>query len=97
MAKLYIFTQDYENYGTEDDPYWKAKGSSDYFVEDFDGDEAMTVMLVREQIEVNNPFFRSQIAGWEVVPNDYMTEFERTQLEYEGSIRFPTRVISATK
>lgn len=97
MAKLYIFTQDYENYGTEDDPYWKAKGSSDYFVEDFDGDEAMTVMLVRDQIEVNNPFFRSQILGWEVVPNDYMTEFERTQLEYEGSIRFPTRVISATK
>lgn len=97
MAKLYIFTQDYENYGTEDDPYWKAKGSSDYFVEDFDGDEAMTVMLVRDQIEVNNPFFRSQILGWEVVSNDYMTEFEKSQLEYEGSIRFPTRVISATK
>lgn len=97
MAKLYIFTQDYENYGTEDDPYWKAKGSSDYFVEDFDGDEAMTVMLVRDQIECNNPFYRSQIAGWEVVPNDYMTEFERTQLEYEGSITYPARIVSATK
>lgn len=97
MAKLYIFTQDYENYGDEDDPYWKAKGGSDYFVEDFDGDEAMTVMLVRDQIECNNSYFRSQILGWEVVPNDYMTEFERTQLEYEGSIRFPARIISATK
>lgn len=97
MSKLYIFTQNYENYGSENDPYWKAKGGSDYFVYDFDGDEATTIMLVRDQIECDNPFYRSQIAGWEVVPNDYMTEFEKDQLDYEGSIRFPARVISATK
>ena len=97
MSKLYIFTQDYDNYGSENDPYWKAKGGSDYFVPDFDGDEATTIMLVRDQIECDNPFYRSQIAGWEVVPNDYLTEFEKDQLDYEGSIRFPARVISATK
>ena len=104
MSKLYIFTQDYDNYGTEEDPHWKPKGGSDYFVYDFDGDEATTIMLVRDQIECDNPFYRSQIAGWEVVPNDYRTEYERMQLDYEGSIRFPTcviclpaRVISATK
>ena len=94
MSKLYIFTQNYENYGSEDDPYWKAKGGSDYFVYDFDGDEATTIMLVRDQIECDNPFYRSQIAGWEVVPNNYLTEFEQDQLDYEGSIRFPARVIS---
>ena len=94
MSKLYIFTQNYENYGSENDPYWKAKGGSDYFVYDFDGDEATTIMLVRDQIECDNPFYRSQIVGWEVVPNDYMTEFEKDQLDYEGSIRFPARVIS---
>ena len=94
MSKLYIFTQNYENYGSENDPYWKAKGGSDYFVPDFDGDEATTIMLVRNQIECDNPFYRSQIAGWEVVPNDYRTEFEKDQLDYEGSIRFPARVIS---
>ena len=94
MSKLYIFTQDYDNYGTEEDPHWKPKGGSDYFVYDFDGDEATTIMLVRDQIECDNPFYRSQIAGWEVVPNDYMTDFEKDQLDYEGSIRFPTRVIS---
>ena len=94
MSKLYIFTQNYENYGSENDPYWKAKGGTDYFVYDFDGDEATTIMLVRDQIECDNPFYRSQIAGWEVVPNDYMTEFEKNQLDYEGSIRFPARVIS---
>ena len=94
MSKLYIFTQNYENYGSENDPYWKAKGGTDYFVPDFDGDEATTIMLVRDQIECDNPFYRSQIAGWEVVPNDYMTEFEKDQLDYEGSIRFPARVIS---
>ena len=94
MSKLYIFTQNYENYGSENDPYWKAKGGSDYFVYDFDGDEATTIMLVRDQIECDNPFYRSQIAGWEVVPNNYLTEFEQDQLDYEGSIRFPARVIS---
>ena len=94
MSKLYIFTQNYENYGSENDPYWKAKGGSDYFVPDFDGDEATTIMLVRDQIECDNPFYRSQIAGWEVVPNNYLTEFEQDQLDYEGSIRFPARVIS---
>ena len=97
MSKLYIFTQDYDNYGTEEDPHWKPKGGTDYFVYDFDGDEATTIMLVRDQIECDNPFYRSQIAGWEVVPNNYLTEFEKDQLDYEGSIRFPARVISATK
>ena len=94
MSKLYIFTQDYENYGSENDPYWKAKGGSNYFVPDFDGDEVTTLMLVRDQIECNNAFYQSSILGWEVVPNDYMTEYEKMQMEYEGSIRFPTRVIS---
>ena len=97
MSKLYIFTQDYDNYGTEEDPHWKPKGGSDYFVYDFDGDEATTIMLVRDQIECDNPFYRSQIAGWEVVPNNYLTEFEKDQLDYEGSIRFPARIVSATK
>ena len=97
MSKLYIFTQNYENYGDEENPRWKAKSGSDYFVYDFDGDEATTIMLVRDQIECDNPFYRSQIAGWEVVPNNYLTEFEQNQLDYEGSIRFPARVISATK
>ena len=94
MSKLYIFTQDYENYGSENDPYWKAKGGSNYFVPDFDGDEVTTLMLVRDQIESDNAFYKSSILGWEVVHNDYMTEFEQSQLDYEGSIRFPTRVIS---
>ena len=94
MAKLYIFTQNYENYGDEENPHWKAKGCSDYFVPDFNGDEATTVMLVRDQIESDNAFYKSSILGWEVVPNDYMTEYEKMQMEYEGSIRFPTRVIS---
>ena len=29
--KLYITTQYYENYGSADNPYWKAKGGEDYF------------------------------------------------------------------
>jgi hypothetical protein len=33
------------------------------------------------------------IIGYELVDDDYMTEFERSQLDYEGSIRYPAEVI----
>jgi hypothetical protein len=94
MAKLLITTQVYENYGSADEPYWKPKGGTDYVVKKFrGGDEAATqaVMGLRSQIECDNEFYREYILGWEIVGNDYLTEFEKSQLEYEGSIRFPAK------
>jgi hypothetical protein len=31
--------------------------------------------------------------GYSIVEDDYMTEFERSQLEYDGEIRFPAKVL----
>jgi len=91
MAKLLITTQVYENYGDADKPYWKAKGGGDYVVKKFRDFNRVTetVMALRSQIEKDNEFFTETIIGWEVVTDDYLTEFERSQLKYDGKISFP--------
>jgi hypothetical protein len=104
MAKLLISTQIYENYGAHDwdgkgecPSYWKAKGGNDYVVKKFrGGDEAATVavMGLRAQIEQNNDYYQETIIGWKIVANDYLTEFERSQLEYEGKITYGSKELA---
>ena len=102
MSKLLITTQVYENYawredgtlGVGADAYWKAKGGSDYVVKNFKGGAAAAtamVMAVRGQIEVDNDGYREHIIDWAIVADNYLTEFERNQLEYDGSITFPAQ------
>lgn len=94
MAKLLITTQVYENYGTADEPYWKAKGGSDYVVKKFKGGDeaAMTaIMGLRSQLECDNEYLREYVLSWEIVPDHFLTEFEQSQLDYEGQIRFPAK------
>lgn len=94
MSKVYIFTQDYENYGSPDEPYWKPKGGSDYFIPNAtESTMAELVESVRGDVECSNDFYISTILGSELVEDDYMTEFERSQLEYEGKINFPAKVL----
>jgi len=100
--KLLITTQVYENYGAHDwdgvgacPSYWKAKGGSDYVVKNINVNKVTeTVMGVRGQIEQDNDAFRETIIGWEIVANDYLTEFEQSQLDYEGAIRFPAKELA---
>ena len=102
MAKLLITTQVYENYGAHDwdgvgqcPQYWKAKGGNDYVVKRINVNKVTeTVMALRGQIEQDNDGFRETIIGWEVVANDYLTEFEQSQLDYEGSIRYPAKELA---
>lgn len=100
--KLLITTQLYENYawredgtlGTGDNAYWKAKGGSDYVVKKFKGgmaDAALAVMALRGEIECDNDAFREQIIDFCIVKDDYLTEFERSQLEYDGKITYPAK------
>ncbi len=88
--------------GTGADAYWKAKGGRDIFVpvpgfreyDTFaDKNLQMIVDSVREQIECNNEGYTSHIIGYSLVADDYMTEFEQSQLEYDGRITYPAEVI----
>lgn len=95
MAKLLITTQVYENYGSADEPYWKPKGGSDYVVKKINVNKVTeTVMGVRSQIECDNQAFRETIIGWEIVADNALTEFEQSQLDYEGKIRYGSKEIT---
>jgi hypothetical protein len=97
--KLVISTQVYENYGAHDwdgtgecPQYWKAKGGSDYAIKRFKGgdEEAVkAIFCLRPKIESDDDFYRESILSWNLVDDDYLTEFEQSQLDYEGKIRFP--------
>ena len=103
--KLYIFTQNQENYGAHDwdgegevPQYWKMKGSSDYIVkiDGFRWNEEFAdkkLRMIADElsfiIEENNDYFRSNVIGFEAVEDDFMTEFEKSQLEYEGKVMYP--------
>ena len=91
MSKLLIQTQVYENYGDANKPYWKAKGGEDYVVKNFQDFNRVTevVLSLRDQIESDTDYFRESIICWNVVEDNYLTEFERSQLEYEGRIIYP--------
>ena len=100
MAKLLITTQVYENYGAHDwngvgevPQYWKAKGGSDYVVRNFRdfGSVTEVVMSLRGEVEQDTDYVRESIVDWSVVSDDYLTDYERDQLEFEGVIRFPTK------
>ena len=99
--QLLITTQVQENYGAHDwdgegacPQYWKFKGGNDY---KFDlGSKARNADALSElvayfasRIEENNDYYRNNIIGWEIVADDYLTEFEQSQLEYEGRIVYP--------
>jgi hypothetical protein len=96
MSKLLITTQTWENYGTDMEPYWKPKGGSDYVVKKFRDVNSVTevMMALRSQVECDNDYYREHIIGWEIVADDYLTEFEKDQLEYEGQIRFPSKELA---
>ena len=107
--KLHITCQYMENYGAHDwdgtgscPQYWKFKGGEDFFVvlDGFNPDHefaqkklAMIVDSVRDKIEWNDVGSRQYVVGYDVVADDFMTEFERSQLEYEGRIDHPARVL----
>ena len=53
-----------------------------------------TVMALRGQVECDNEYFREHVINFEVVADDYLTEFEKSQLEYEGRITYPAKEIA---
>lgn len=99
MSKLLIITQVYENYGAHDwdgegecPQYWKAKGGNEYVVKNIDVNRAFAIaQAAAKQIDTDTPYYTETVIGWEVVADDFLTEFEQSQLEYEGRIAHPAK------
>lgn len=96
---IVIATQDYENYAAHqgfDGSYrWKAKGGSEFKItgvpSNVDVDEV--VEMVRDEIERNDEYFQTTIIGYGMQSDDYLSWFEKSQLEYEGEVTFKEPVI----
>lgn len=94
--KILITTQVQENYGTSAEPYWKFKGGRDFVVENVEPEDFVDVLVDRAsaQIECDNEGYREWVLGYKLVANDYMTDYEKSQLEYEGKITYPCTVLT---
>lgn len=87
MSKLVIGTQHKENYNTtgEGEPYWKFKGGSEYIVSIPKGmSEQECLNEVTPLIEYKNEMSEEFVLGHFVTGNSYQSDFEKSQLEYEG-------------
>ena len=96
--KLVIQTQNQENYGAHDwdgtgacPQYWKFKGGSEFMIEGVpaDADLDQVVDLVRGEIVEDGDYFIVSIVGYGLEADDYLSWFEKSQLEYDGSIAHP--------
>jgi hypothetical protein len=97
MAKLVILTQVYENYGSADKPYWKAKGGDTYVVPNFTQFNSVhaAVDSIRGQVEVDSDYLNEYIIDWYVAEDDHLTRDERLQLEFDGRITYPAKELVA--
>jgi hypothetical protein len=101
--KALIVTQIHENYGAHDwdgegtcPEYWKAKGCGEYYIKDMTEDSIVEAMLVnRSKLEQDTDYYRESIIDFALVPDDYMSQYEKSQLEYEGRIIYPVPVIGS--
>ena len=87
MSKIVIGTQYKENYNTtgEGEPYWKFKGGSEYIVSIPKGmSEQECLGEVTPLIEYKNEMSEEFVLGHFVTGNSYQSDFEKSQLEYEG-------------
>jgi ABC-type uncharacterized transport system involved in gliding motility auxiliary subunit len=99
---LVIRTQDRENYaahqGFDGTYYWKNKGGSEYKVKNIPSvsDEGLTaiVLSLRSQIEQDNDYFQTTIIDWSIESDSYLSQFERSQLEYDGEITFKEPILN---
>lgn len=78
--------------------YWKAKFGYDYNVvpdwfdlensEDsqFEFNVKLAVAKAREKIECDDDYFREYIIADQILPAGVYTEFEKSQLEYDGPL-----------
>ena len=94
---LVIETQIYENYGAQDwdgqgtcPQRWKAKGGSSYKVINVPVGTSFETVLetVSPELEQDSHYWRETIIGYHMESEGWLSEFEQSQLDYEGKITF---------
>ena len=90
---LVIRTQFMENYGAHDwdgtgecPQYWKMKGGSEYKITDVPLNIDYQEVVSMANVEKDNEYCREYILDWSMEADDYLSWFEKSQLEYDGKI-----------
>jgi hypothetical protein len=90
---LVIRTQFMENYGAHDwdgtgecPQYWKMKGGSEYKITDVPLNIDYQEVVSMANVETDNIGCREYILDWSIESDDYLSWFEKSQLEYDGEI-----------
>ena len=90
---LVIDTQDRENYaahqGFTGEYRWKMKGGSEYKVKNVPLNIDYASVVEMADVEQDNEYAKESIVDWSIEPDDYLSWFEKSQLEYEGTIVAP--------
>ena len=90
---LVIRTQFMENYGAHDwdgtgecPQYWKMKGGSEYKITGVPLNIDYTAVVKAADVEYSNDGAQEYIMDWSLEADDYLSWFEKSQLEYDGDI-----------
>ena len=101
---LVIRTQFMENYGAHDwdgegacPQYWKMKGGSEYKVTNVPLNIDYQEVVAMANVEKNNDYCREYILDWSLEADDYLSWFEKSQLEYDGAIQCKEPTIEYTE
>ena len=95
---LIITTQHYENYGAHDwdgqgecPQRWKAKGGNHIKVSDVPPSISLETLrrIAIDAVSEFNDYFEVTVLGVHFESDDWMSDFEKSQLEWEGSITYP--------
>ena len=92
---LVIRTQIHENYGAHDwdgtgecPQYWKAKGGTEYKILDvpLNINYNEFVKFALTGIETDTDYFNEYMVDWTVEEDNYLSWFEKSQLQFDGAI-----------
>ena len=94
---LVIQTQVFENYawdengnlGTGDKAYWKAKGGCSYKIKNVPLNIDYAAVVKAAPVGQDDDYFREYVIDWSIESDDWLSGFERDQLEYDGEIAYP--------
>ena len=92
---LVIRTQIHENYAwvdgeiqTGSGAYWKAKGGTEYKIKNIPLNVDYDAIVEMANVERADDYFMEHVVDWSIESDDYLSWFEKSQLDYEGDIEY---------
>lgn len=93
MTMFVIRTQYMENYGAHDwdgkgqcPQYWKMKGGHEYKILNVPLGANYLKLVSLVNVEKDDDYQREYIIDWSVESDDYLSWFEKSQLEFDGEV-----------